>query len=225
MTPGGGIPWGGGLGVRVPPRIGLFGGSFNPAHDGHRRIAEEALRRLGLDEVWWLVTPGNPLKDAAAPLATRLARARSVARHPRIRVTDLERRLGTRYTVDTLAAITRRWPRSRFVWLMGADNLVQIPRWRHWPTLFVTCPIAVFDRPSYSERAVASKAARRFAGRRLPERQARRLCDHRPPAWVLIHGPLLPISATQIRAQDRASSPADQPARGHPTGPQGERHN
>lgn len=190
-------------GHRLRRRIGLLGGSFNPAHAGHRHISLEALRRLGLDEVWWLVSPQNPLKPVAgmAPLAQRLAGAARVARHPRIRATGIEAVLGTRYTADTLERLVRRFPNSRFVWLMGADNLAQIPRWERWPSIFSTIPIAIFDRSPYSFKALAGKPARRFARRRLPERQASVLADMQPPAWVFLHTRLHPASATVIRAR------------------------
>ena len=183
-------------------RIGLLGGSFNPAHAGHRDISLQALARLGLDEVWWLVSPQNPLKPVAgmAPFARRLAEARRVARHPRIKVTDLEARLGTRYTAATLRQLTRRFPANRFVWLMGADNLAQIDRWRAWQQIFHLVPVAVWARPSYCFRALAAKAARRFAGARLPERAGRLLPATDPPAWVFVHGRLNPLSATAIRS-------------------------
>ena len=144
-------------------RIGLLGGSFNPAHRGHLHLSLTALQRLDLDEVWWLVSPQNPLKPVAgmAPFPVRLDQARQIAAgHKRIRVTDLENRLGrSRYTVDTLKALRRRFPRLRFVWLMGGDNLVQIRRWERWAEIFRTVPIAVFDRPSYSAKALAGLAA------------------------------------------------------------------
>lgn len=192
----------------VPPsvpqgrRIGLLGGSFNPAHQGHRYISQQALKRLRLDEVWWLVSPQNPLKPTAGMglLAERMAAARAVARDRRIRVSDLESRLGTRYTIDTLRALRRRFPGARFVWLMGADNLEQIARWKGWQEIFATLPIAVFDRPAYSLPALSSQAARRFAGRRVREQQADRLATLPPPAWVFLHGRLHPASATAIRA-------------------------
>ena len=144
-------------------RVGLLGGSFNPAHDGHRHISLLALRRLGLDQVWWLVSPQNPLKSTAgmAPLAERMAGARAAARHPAIKVTDIERRLGTRFTADTLVRLRRRFPDLGFVWLMGADNLVQVPKWQRWTEIFTCMPVAVFDRPSYSYAALAGKAATR----------------------------------------------------------------
>jgi nicotinate-nucleotide adenylyltransferase len=188
-------------------RIGLLGGSFNPAHGGHRHISVQALRRLRLDEVWWLVSPQNPLKPPAgmAGFAQRLAQAGRAARHPRIRVSDLEARLGTRYTADTLTALRRRFPRHRFVWLMGADNLRQIPAWQHWTKIFTELSVAVFDRPSYSLRALAGKAARRYWHFRLRPRQAKRIAAQRPPAWVFLHIPLHPASATAIRARQGAT--------------------
>lgn len=182
-------------------RIGLLGGSFNPAHAGHRHISVYALNALGLDQVWWLVSPQNPLKSAAemGSLAERLDWARVAARHPRIRVTDLECGLGTRYTADTLGELARRFPRTRFVWLMGADNLRQIPRWQRWQRIFRTVPIAVFSRPTYSLSALGGVAAQRFARRRVPDLRARSLTDAKPPAWAFLRNPLHPASATAIR--------------------------
>lgn len=190
-------------------RVGLLGGSFNPAHGGHLHISREALKRLALDEVWWLVSPQNPLKPRAgmAPLAERLETARAVARDRRIKVTDIERRLGTVYTADTLAALTRRFPRLRFVWLMGADNLLQISRWERWENIFRLVPIAVFARPSYSLRSLSGPAARRYARWRLRLRDARRLAETDPPAWVFLPVRLDPRSATDIRS--RRGVPAD----------------
>lgn len=183
-------------------RVGLLGGSFNPAHDGHRFISLEALRRLALDEVWWLVSPQNPLKPVAgmAPLAERAAGARACAAHARLRVTTLETRFGTRYTADTLAVLRRRFPNVTFVWLMGADNLQQISRWRAWSSIFRNHPVAVFDRAPYSYRALASKAARRFARHRLPLRKAPVLAGSEAPAWVFLPIRRHPASATAIRA-------------------------
>lgn len=188
--------------MRPGRRIGLLGGSFNPAHEGHRAISLEALRRLDLDEVWWMISPQNPLKPQAgmAELAERLEYARRVARHPRIRVTDIECRLRTRYTADTLPALKRRFPNLRFVWLMGADNLVQIPHWDRWPQIFNTVPVAVFDRPSYSIRALSGPAAHRFQAARRSERAGRSLADQAAPAWVFFHIRRHPASATAIRA-------------------------
>jgi nicotinate-nucleotide adenylyltransferase len=183
-------------------RIGLLGGSFNPAHEGHRHISLLALKRLRLHEVWWLVSPQNPLKTRAemASLAARLAAAERVTGDSRIRVTDIERWLGTEYTCDTLAAMTIRFPRSRFVWIMGADNLIQINRWKLWQEIFRTVPVAVFSRPPYSTRALSAKAARYFAASRVPENQAGRLADCRPPAWVFLHIRPNMQSASLIRA-------------------------
>jgi len=185
-----------------PLRVGLLGGSFNPAHEGHRYISLEALKRLGLDQVWWLVSPQNPLKDpeGMAPLAERLAGAAAVARHPRLRVLPLETRLGTRYTADTLLRL-RRWPNHRFVWLMGADNLAQLPRWRHWRRIVESCAIAVFERHPYSHGALAGPVARGFAGARLPEPRAAELPAAEPPAWVFVRLRPHPASATAIRSR------------------------
>jgi len=195
---------------QVPPagaRIGLFGGSFNPAHEGHRQISEEALRRLGLDRVWWLVSPQNPLKSSRdmAPLAERLAGARRMAAGDcRILVTDQETRLGSAYTADTLATLTRLLPRVRFVWLMGADNLIQVHQWQDWPQIFNRLPVAVFDRPSYSFKALSSKAAHAFERFRLRESAARHLAEAGPPAWAFIRCRLNRQSATEIRASQSA---------------------
>jgi len=206
------------LGGHLPApgaRIGLLGGSYNPAHAGHRQIALEALKRLGLDEVWLLVSPQNPLKPASgmAPLEVRLRSARRVAAHPRVRATALEEVLGTRVTAETLAALSRSFPRVRFVWLMGADNLVQIARWGRWQEIFHSLPIAVFDRPAYSVRASVAKAARRFARARLPERRARCLGLGPLPQWVFLHGRLNPLSATALRLTAERSEQSAVPAR------------
>lgn len=186
-------------------RIGLLGGSFNPAHDGHRYISLEALKRLRLHEVWWMVSPQNPLKGTRdmAPFADRLGQARRVARHPRIRVTDIERRLGTVYTVDTLRVLTPKFPGCRFVWLMGADNLEQIASWKGWREIFAGVPIAVFARPPYSLLALAGRAARAYAAVRLPETRARALAGLEPPVWVFLHTRPHAGSATRIRARQR----------------------
>ena len=164
----------------LPPagaRIGLLGGSFNPAHEGHLDLSRAALARLGLDGVWWLVSPQNPLKTAQgmAPQAQRLAGCRALATDPRILATDLETRLGTAYTADTLQALGRLLPRVRFVWLMGADNLIQVHHWQEWQQIFNTVAVAVFDRPSYASRALSGRAALSFARYRLNEGSARRL--------------------------------------------------
>ena len=190
---------------RLPGRgqcIGLLGGSFNPAHGGHLAISEEALRRLDVDAVWWLVSPQNPIKarDDMAPLASRIASAQAVAgNHPRVRVTTVESVLGTRRTLATLTALRRRFPSVTFLWLMGADNLLGISRWGRWAEIFKTVPIAVFNRPTYTARVGRTKAARRFAHARLPERSAPVLRRQRPPAWVFFQQPQDPRSATAIR--------------------------
>lgn len=186
-------------------RIGLLGGSFNPAHRGHRRISLQAARALKLDEVWWLVSPGNPLKDGAsdmAPFAARLESARRMARHSPIRASAIEQRLRTRYTVDTLDALVRRYPKHRFIWLMGADNLEQFHRWRAWRRIARTLPIAVFARPGYDRHAHASESMgwlRRFV---RPAGQAVRWTEWRLPALVLLRFRPDPTSATSLRAAD-----------------------
>ena len=185
-------------------RIGLLGGSFNPAHGGHLHISRLALARLGLDEVWWLVSPQNPLKPIAgmAPFDERLREARTVAAaEPRIRVSGVEATLGSTHTAETLRALRRRFPRARFVWLMGGDNLVQFPYWKRWQDIFRSVPVAAFARPGSSLKALAGKAAVRFRHARLPVAAARRLASSDPPAWVFFHTRLDPRSATQIRAE------------------------
>ncbi|MBI4968496.1 MAG: nicotinate-nucleotide adenylyltransferase [Rhodospirillales bacterium] len=185
---------------RMRRRVGLLGGSFNPAHDGHRHISLLALARLRLDEIWWLVSPQNPLKPVAgmAPFAQRLAGARALARHPRIRVSGLEAELGTRYSVDSLTALSRRFPQTRFVWLMGADILAELPRWRRWTRLFAQAPIACFARPNYSWPALAGQAAIRFARWRVAPA---RLGGARTPAWSFLFVRKHDASASRIRAQ------------------------
>jgi nicotinate-nucleotide adenylyltransferase len=185
-------------------RTGLLGGSFNPAHRGHRRISIYAARALGLDEVWWLVSPGNPLKgeEDMAPLAARFASARDAARGLPVRVTAIERELGTRYTVDTLAALGRRFPARDFVWLMGADNLAQFHHWRDWRGIAATVPIAVIGRPGYGGPALAAPAMgwlRRFV---RPAATARNWTKWRPPALVFLELPPDTTSATGIRAAE-----------------------
>lgn len=197
----------GALGAELSPslwrraRIGLLGGSFNPAHEGHFHISLEALNRLRLDAVWWLVSPQNPLKPERGmrPLAERLAGAQALARHPRILVSDLESRLGTQYTVDTLRALTGRLPESRLVWLMGADNMAGFAAWREWRCIAGLVPVAIFDRPGYSLDALTGVLARRFPDRRVPAAAARTLADREPPAWTFISCPRHPESATRLR--------------------------
>jgi nicotinate-nucleotide adenylyltransferase len=183
-------------------RIGLLGGSFNPAHDGHRHISLMALNALDLDQVWWLVSPQNPLKkrDGMASMATRIEQAKRIARHPRIRVTDLEQQLGTQFTADTLPALSSTFFGTDFVWLMGADNLSQIRHWDRWQVIFNTMPVAVLARSPYSLRACSSLAATRYQRHRLARRQSRRLSKAGPPAWVFLPIPLHGASASAIRA-------------------------
>jgi nicotinate-nucleotide adenylyltransferase len=182
-----------------------LGGSFNPAHGGHLHLSLLAFKHLDLDEVWWLVSPQNPLKPLAgmAPFAVRLEQARRVAAaYPRIVISDLENRLGSSYyTADTLKGLRRRLPRLRFAWLMGADNLVQLRGWQRWSEIFRAVPIAVFDRPSHSFKALSGLAARRFARHRVPVSAARRLAEMRPPVWVFFRTPLDARSATRIRSE------------------------
>lgn len=190
------------LGAAPPLRVGLLGGSFNPAHEGHLHISLEALKRLKLDEIWWLVAPQNPLKPASgmAPFRRRLASARRIARHRRIKVLDLEARLGTRYTIDTVTALQRIFPRTRFVFIMGADLLGQIRHWRRWSEIFSRLPIAVLARPTYCFKGLAELAARRYARRRVAAEAARFLADRTPPAWVFLPIKLDVRSATEIRS-------------------------
>ena len=189
-------------------RTGLLGGSFNPAHPGHRAITLAAMRALALDEVWWLVSPGNPLKThGPAPLADRIAAARQLADDPRIVVTGIEARLGTRRTADTLAALQSRWPGVRFVWLMGSDNLVQFSRWDRWQGIAARVPIGVIARPGSRTAARTSRAAAILGAHRLPEWRAGALADMAPPAWVLVNVPMTALSSSAIRAERRAARP------------------
>lgn len=183
---------------------GLLGGSFNPAHRAHRHVSIQAIAALGLDEVWWLVSPGNPLKarEGMAPLPARFASARRMARRAPIRPTAIEQRLGTRYTVDTIAALVKLYPDRRFIWLMGADNLVQFPRWREWRRIARLVPIAVFARPGYDGRIRAARAMG-WLGRFVhPPGLSRDWMRWRPPALVLLRFRPDPTSATRLRARD-----------------------
>jgi nicotinate-nucleotide adenylyltransferase len=185
-------------------RIGLLGGSFNPAHRAHRAISQFALKRLRLDRIWWLVSPGNPLKDNAtlAELDARLDAARRVADDPRIAVSCLEAVIGTRYTWDTVGYLRRHCPGARFVWIMGADNLAQFHRWQCWRRIAAALPIAVIDRPPTSFRALAAPAARALSRARLPSDAAATLADRAPPAWVFLTGLKSPLSSTALRNPD-----------------------
>jgi len=185
-------------------RIGLLGGSFNPPHAAHRAISLYAIKRLKLDRVWWLVTPGNPLKQHGAlrELEARAEAARQMACDPRIDVSCLESVIGTRYTVDTITYLRRRVSGLRLVWIMGADNLAQFHRWQNWRRIASEVPIAVIDRPPQSFRALAAPAAQALARYRLPENQAGRLADLRAPAWVFLTGMKLSLSSTGLRNPD-----------------------
>jgi nicotinate-nucleotide adenylyltransferase len=182
-------------------RIGLFGGSFNPPHEGHRLASLVALKRLELDRIWWLVTPGNPLKDTGGlpSLNIRMAAARKLSAHPRIAVSGIEAAIGMRYTVDTIRYLKRRCPGVRFVWVMGADNLLDLPRWRRWHELIDLVPIAAVDRPGSTWRALHGGAGALLAPRRLREHDARLLPDRPAPAFVYLHGPRSPVSSTALR--------------------------
>ncbi len=194
---------------RLPPhapgqRIGLLGGSFDPPHPGHRLVSLLALKRLGLDRVWWLVSPGNPLKDTAGlpSLASRIAAAERLARHSRIAVTGIEATLGTRYTVDLLQKLIGVCPGVHFVWLMGADNLREFHRWKDWRRIASLVPFAVIDRAG-SLNALASPAAQALAHWRRNETVAGRLANARPPAWTYLFGVKSPLSSTALRQKNR----------------------
>lgn len=182
--------------------VGLLGGSFDPPHDGHVRISKVALQRFGLDRLWWLVSPGNPLKARGpAPMADRVAAARAILRDPRVTVTDLEAQIGTRYTAETLHWLIRHRPGVRFVWLMGADNLAQFHRWQEWERIMEMVPVGVLARPETRISAQMSKVARIHAADRLPPSQARRLGRATPPAWCFVNMPLVALSSSAIRAR------------------------
>lgn len=190
-------------------RIGLYGGSFNPPHAAHLLMSKTALRALKLDRIWWLVSPGNPLKDNAAlpALEERLALSRALIDDPRIIATGVEADLGTFYTADTLAALQRRYRLARFVWLMGADNLANFDRWRGWQQIAARMPFAVFDRPGFSNRSLRSRAAITLSRHRIEESDAPLLAGLAPPAWVFLHGPLSSLSSTQIRKSAASKAP------------------
>lgn len=180
-------------------RIGLFGGSFDPAHSGHRHVADVALRALQLDRVWWLVTPQNPLKPKSAPLSKRMASARDVARRGRNIVTDIESRIGVRFSIDTIAALKRCYPGVHFVWIVGGDVPAEIHRWRRWRAIFRALPIAIVARERTAARAMHALAFARFAHARLPAHGAARLARTRPPAWIFLPGRLNPLSSSLLR--------------------------
>jgi len=196
--------------VRLPPhargmRIGLYGGTFNPPHAGHRHVGLMALRRLGLHRLWWLVTPGNPLKERSdlPPASARLAAAKALANHPRIIATGFEEEIGSHYTVETIRFVRERCPGVRFVWIMGADSLGSFQRWRGWREIAALMPIAVVDRPGSTLTATRSRAATALASHRWDETDAGRLADAVPPAWVFLHGRRSFLSSTELRKQGR----------------------
>ncbi len=204
------------MNLALPPhakgsRIGLFGGSFNPPHEAHRAASLLALKKLELDRVWWLVSPGNPLKDTSAlpTLETRIEAARNVAADPRIVVTGIEATAGTRYTDDTISYLRRHCPGVHFVWLMGADNLAQFHRWRNWRTVAHSLPFAVIDRPAASLKALGAPAAVALSRFRRPEHKAATLAGARPPAWTFLHGVKSPVSSTLLREKRASKSSTD----------------
>lgn len=187
--------------VEAGLRVGLFGGSFNPPHEGHRLVAEIALRRLSLDQLWWMVTPGNPLKDRRelASLAERIAMSEELTRDPRIKVTAFEVAFSIRFSAETVALVRARNPGVRFVWVMGADSLAGFHHWQEWQTIARSVPIAVIDRPGSTLSYLSAKMAKTFSHARIDEDDARALASMRPPAWTFIHGPRSSLSSTAIR--------------------------
>ena len=192
--------------ARPPPygrgqTIGLLGGSFNPPHEGHRLISEIALKRLRLDRLWWLATPGNPLKpsDGLAEMRARVEAARRLARDPRIAVTGFEAEIGSRYTYETIVWLKRRAPGARFVWIMGADNLAQFHRWRRWREIAALAPIVVVDRPGWTLRALSGRAGAALRSSRRPEHEAGAFARRPPPAFLFLHGPRSNLSSTSLR--------------------------
>lgn len=184
-------------------RIGLMGGSFNPPHAAHAAIAETAQKRLKLDQVWWIVTPGNPLKSPTvlAPVDRRMALVNAVIRNKQNKVTAFERHLPTPFTASTIAFLRRRKPNAQFVWIMGADGLRDFAKWRQWRQIFATVPIAVVDRPGYRLKSLAGKPAHAFRSRQVPEIAAAMVPEMRPPAWTFLTARLSPLSSTALRAR------------------------
>ena len=189
--------------ARTGPSIGLFGGSFNPAHSGHRHVAEAGLRELQLDQVWWLVSPQNPLKPAQPSAIERAKTIDALGLPYAMRASHIETRLKTQYTVDLIRTLRRRYPNTRFVFLLGSDNLAQLPRWKDWQSLFSHVPVAVISRPGEPVKARLGQVARQFAHTRIPETQAHTLQDLDAPCWTYLTLPLNAQSSSKIRAQRR----------------------
>ncbi len=188
--------------ARAGQVVGLLGGSFDPPHAGHVHLTREALKRFGLDQVWWLVSPGNPLKSRGpAPIERRLAACRAIIDHPRVAISDFERHAGTRYTAETLAALQAAHPGVRFVWLMGADNLAQLDQWQDWRWIMESVPVGVLARPGQRISARMSKPARIYAHARLPGRMSHLLATSEAPCWCFINMPMRAISSTGLRAK------------------------
>jgi nicotinate-nucleotide adenylyltransferase len=190
-------------------RIGLYGGTFNPAHAGHRHVSLLALKRLQLDRLWWVVTPGNPLKERGGlkPACERAAAAQDAARHPRIDITCFEEEIDAHFTVDALAYVAARCEAVRFVWVMGADSLGSFHRWRGWRRIAGLMPFAVVDRPGWTLRAARSRAALALAPYRIDESDAPLLPDLAPPAWIFLHGPRSFLSSSELRNHKRTFTP------------------
>ena len=188
--------------LRPGMAVGLLGGSFDPPHDGHVHITREALRAFGLDRAWWLVSPGNPLKARGpAPIGARLDACRQIMRDPRVTITDIECRLGTRITAETIAALQELYPGVRFVWLMGADNLASFHRWKDWRFIMENVSVGVLARPGDRISARMSPAARLYGARRLSARDSHLLARADPPAWCFVNVPMMDLSSSEIRAR------------------------
>ncbi len=188
--------------VRPGMSVGLFGGSFDPPHAGHVHVSREALKRFGLDQVWWLVSPGNPLKtEGPAPLGRRMQAARELVTHPRIKVTDLEARLSTRYTSETLEKLFKTYPGVRFVWLMGADSLASLHRWQRWDWIMENVPVGVLARPGQRISARSGKAAQIYRRWKVPASAAQGLAHMEAPAWCFLNVPMVDVSSSEIRAR------------------------
>ena len=193
--------------------IGLFGGSFNPPHPGHQLVSRQALKRLGLDAVWWLATPGNPLKDHSelAPLAQRVTAARNLITHPRVHVSGFEAERGFSYTFDTIQYLRKTLPDRRFVWIMGGDSFSQFHRWEHWRNIANLVPLAIYVRPGTSMKALSSKAATTLARYRIDEYDAKTLVNKKAPAWVYLNGLMSGLSSSALRQNKTGQAPGSKP--------------